>query len=414
MAYLRKSALSPYWIACYRDAEGRQLNRSTKQTGKIQAFQVAFEFERLARNAAPTMAAIIKVGKDLLERLGQSHGDPTIEEEFLDYQALGDRSDSTKERYKQITDEFLAHLGKAKARKLSALTAGEVESFKLKEIKKGLAGKSINIKLKMIRSALARAERAGRIERNPAAQVDNAKEQAAGREDFTPPQITALLRACVGFKKEKGADWHGLVIMCYYTGCRLSDAANLRAGDVHLDGQPAPFIEYTERKKRNSPKVRKTLHADLADYLLTRSAGDDPQAFLFPKLAERGTGGAHGLSGEFVALMEAAGLERRVIRERSENGGRRIYNLSEHSLRHACVSQLQEAGVSEDLRMQIIGHEDKEVHRNYAHARNKAAAAVQSLPSVLPVKDPAPGDKKKKPRKAAGPVSGKKKTRKRA
>ena len=191
-----------------------------------------------------------------------------------------------------------------------------MESFKLKEIKKGLAGKSINIKLKMIRSALARAERAGRIERNPAAQVDNAKEQAAGREDFTPPQITALLRACVGFKKEKGADWHGLVIMCYYTGCRLSDAANLRAGDVHLDGQPAPFIEYTERKKRNSPKVRKTLHADLADYLLTRSAGDDPQAFLFPKLAERGTGGAHGLSGEFVALMEAAGLERRVIRER--------------------------------------------------------------------------------------------------
>jgi hypothetical protein len=132
MAYLRKSALSPYWIACYRDAEGRQLNRSTKQTGKAQAFQVAFEFERLARNAAPTMAAIIKVGKDLLERLGQSHGDPTIEEEFLDYQALGDRSDSTKERYKQITDEFLAHLGKAKARKLSALTAGEVESFKLK------------------------------------------------------------------------------------------------------------------------------------------------------------------------------------------------------------------------------------------------------------------------------------------
>ena len=59
-------------------------------------------------------------------------------------------------------------------------------------------------------------------------------------------------------------------------------------------------------------------------------------------------------------------------------------------MRHACVSQLQEAGIPEDLRMQIVGHEDKEVHRNYAHARNKAAAAVQSLPSVLPVNAPAP------------------------
>jgi integrase len=341
------------------------------------------------------MAIILKAGRELMARLGEELHDPTIEEEFLSFLKLGDRSESTQERYKQIANEFLAHLGKAKARKLTALTAGDVEAFKLKEIKKGLAGKSINIKLKMIRSALSRAQRAGRIERNPAAQVDNAKEQAAGREDFTPAQITALLRACVGFKKEKGAEWHGLVIMCYYTGCRLSDAANLRAGDVHLNGQPGPFIEYTEKKKRNSPKVRKTLHADLAEYLLARSAADDPQAFLFPKLAERGTGGAHGLSGEFVALMAAAGIERRVIRERSDNGGRRIYNLSEHSLRHACVSQLAEAGIPEDLRMQIVGHEDKEVHRNYAHNRNKAAAAVQALPSVLPGKDPAPMDKKK-------------------
>jgi integrase len=348
------------------------------------------------------MAAIMKNGRQLIARLGQADAEPTIEEEFFFFLKLGDRSEATKERYGQITREFLEHLGNGKKRLLTSLTAGEVEEFKVKQLGKGLAGKSINIKLKMIRSALARAERAGRIERNPAALVDNVKEQPAGREDFTPEQITALLRACKGFKKDKGAEWHGLVMVCYYTGCRLSDAANLRAGDVHLDGKPAPFIEYLERKKRNSPKVRKTLHADLVDYLISRPSGDDPTAFLFPRLAERGTGGEHGLSGEFVALMNEAGIERRVIREGSENGGRRIYNLSEHSLRHACVSQLQEAGVEESLRMQIVGHEDKEVHRNYSHARNKAAAAVQSLPSVLPVKAPASKaqTKKKKGRKA--------------
>jgi hypothetical protein len=90
--------------------------------------------------------------------------------------------------------------------------------------------------------------------------------------------------------------------------------------------------------------------------------------------------------------MNEAGIERRVMREGTENGGRRIYNLSEHSLRHSSVSQLQEAGIPEDVRMQITGHEDKEVHRNYSHARNKAAAAVQSLPSVLPVEAPAPDE----------------------
>jgi integrase len=392
MAYLRKSPGSPYWIACYRDAAGLQRNKSTKQKREGKAQEVANELERVAREDAPTMAVILKAGRELMKRLGQDEGNPTIEEEFLSFLKLGDRSDSTKERYRQIAEEFLAHLGKGKARKLQSLTAGEIESFKVAQIAKGLAGKSINIKLKMIRSALSRAERAGRIEKNPALQVDHVQEQPAGRQDFELSQITALLRACKGFKGKKGADWHGLVMMCYYTGCRLSDAANLRAGDVHLDGSPGPFIEYTEKKKkRTSPKVKKTLHADLVSFLLSLPSGDDPNAFLFPHLAGRGTGGANGLSREFVKLMDAAGLERRVIRDGTAAGGRRIYNLSEHSLRHACVSQLQEAGVAEDLRMQIVGHEDKEVHRNYAHARNRAAAAVQALPSVLPGKAAGPG-----------------------
>lgn len=397
MAYLRKSGGSPYWIACFRDEKGVQRNKSTKQTNRGKAQEVANAYEREARGMAPTMAGIIKAGRELLERLGQDEGNPSIEEEFLSFLNIGDRSDSTQERYRQIVEEFLEHLGSGKERKLRALTAGEIEAFKVAQQAKGLAGKSINIKLKLIRGILSRAERAGRgIEKNPALQVDMVKEQPAGREDFTPAQITALLRACEGFKGQKGGDWKGLVMMCYYTGCRLSDGANLKAGDVHLDGQPGPFIEYTEKKKRNSPKVRKTLHADLVSFLLSLPSGDDPSAFLFPRLAGRGTGGANGLSREFVKLMDEAGLERRVIRDGTANGGRRIYNLSEHSLRHSTASQLAEAGIPEDVRMAVIGHEDKDVHRNYTHARNRAAKAVQALPSVLPVATPPPDSDEKK------------------
>lgn len=410
MAYLRKIGGSPYWIACFRDEGGRQRNKSTKERNRGLAQDVANTYEREARRTSPTMAGILKAGRELLERLGQDEGDPTIAEEFTAFLSLEDRSDSTKERYRQIVEEFLAHLGPGKERKLRALTAGEIEAFKGAQIAKGLAGKSINIKLKMIRGALSRAERAGRIEKNPALQVDHVKEQPAGREDFTPAQITALLRACEGFKRDKGGDWKGLVMMCYYTGCRLSDGANLRAGDVHLDGQPGPFIEYTEKKKRNSPKVRKTLHADLVNFLLSLPSGDDPTAFLFPRLAGRGTGGANGLSREFVKLMDAAGLERRVIRDGSSTGGRRIYNLSEHSLRHSTASQLAEAGIPEDVRMAVIGHEDKEVHRNYTHARNRAAKAVQSLPSVLPVGASPAAEEKEGGGGAAG-SKGKKKPR---
>lgn len=390
MAYLRKTPGSPFWVACFRDAEGVQRNKSTKHRNRGKAQEVANELERLARHPYPTMSVVLKAGRELLERLGGDTGKETIQEAFENFlKKKVSKSEGTQERYRQVVAEFLEFLGKGAGRKLEALTGGEIEDFKALQLKKGLAGKSVNLKLKLIRSVLGDYAKRGRIDRNPGYEVALAEENAGGREDFTPSQITALLRACERFKQEKegrGKDWHGLILVCYYTGCRLSDAANLRAGDVHLDGEPGPFLEYVERKKKHNPKVRKTLHTDLSDYLLSVSLGDDPEAFLFPRLAGRGTGGANGLSREFVALMDEAGIQRRVIREGTKDGGRRIYNLSEHSLRHSTASQLAEAGIPEDVRMAVVGHEDKKVHRNYTHARGRAAAAIQALPSVIPKK----------------------------
>jgi len=385
MAYLIKKKNSPYWIAGFRDLNGKEFNRSTKQKAKGKAMEAALEFERIARGESPTMAALIKVGKDLMERMGQSEGDVTIEEEFAGkmgfLSTISKKSDSTQERYRQIVRLFLSFLGEGGKRKLRTLSAADVEGYKAERIKKGLSGKSINFELKFLRSVLKRAMVAQRIPGNPALQVTFEAEKSATREDFTPAQITALLRACEGFKGDKGKDWRGVVLVAYFTGARLRDAANLRAGSMQLEAEN-PFLEYYEKKKgKDSGKVKRFLHPDLAAFLLTLPSSDDPDSYLFPTLAERVTGGAHGLSREFIRLMEAAGIERRLMSE----GKRKNYNLSEHSLRHACCSQLQAAGVPEDLRMQIVGHESKEVARNYAHARGAAALGVSRLPSVLPV-----------------------------
>jgi len=388
MASVIKDPRSSFWSARYRDLAGKEFTRSTKQKTKAKALEVAFTMERMARGEVPTMGALIKAGRDLIDRLGQTLDAPTIGEEFKAYLTKLDgekKSASTKERYRQILEEFLSHLGKSKERKLTSLSAGDIEKFKAGQNAKGLSGKSVNIKLKLLRSILKKAADAGRIERNPALLVDNEKAEGAGREDFTPAQISAMLRASEGFKKAKGKDWKGLVAVCFYTGCRLSDAANLTAGDVHLNADE-PFLQYQEKKKPSAPKVKRSLHPDLQAYFLNRESSDDPTAPLFPTLAGRGTGGANGLSREFIALMEAAGIERRAIREGSANGGRAIYNLSEHSLRHSTVSQLMAAGVDEGLRMAVIGHEDKDVHRGYSHARTAAHQAVAKLPSVMPLK----------------------------
>jgi integrase len=386
MASVIKDKRSSYWWARYRDSAGREFTRSTKQKQKARALEVAFTMERMARGEVPTMGALIKAGREMIERLGQTLDAPSVAEEFRGYLETLDgskKSTSTKTEYRAIVKEFMDHLGKWRDKKLTSLTAGDIEKFKAGQNAKGLSAKRVTLKLKLIRSILKKATDAGRIEKNPALLVSYEEGEGAGREDFNPSQIKALLRASKGFKKDKGQDWHGLVCVCYYTGARLSDAANLRAGDVHLN-DTEPFLQFMEKKRKKL--VKRSLHPDLQAYFIGREAGDDPKAFLFPTLAGRGTGGANGLSREFIGLMEAAGIERRLLREGSKGGGRAVYNLSEHSLRHATVSQLLEAGVDEGLRMSVVGHDDKDVHRNYSHARTAAHAAVAKLPSVLPAR----------------------------
>jgi integrase len=392
MASVVKDSRSRFWWARYRDNAGREYTRSTKQTSKGKALQVAAEYERVSRGCLlPVKAALLKLGEDLCERLGQTMDDATVEEELKSFvSAAGARAESTRERYEQIMREFLDFIGPvAASQPLSTLTSAQVDGYRLSRLGKGLAGKTVNFELKFLRSLLKRAMMAGRIGRNVAMNIPFEKVHPATRKAFSVEQIQSLMRACERFKGKKGVDWKGAVGVAFYLGARLSDVANLKTGDLLLEAEK-PALSYLEKKKPGADKVTKILPHHLHEYLLSLPSSDDPETPLFPHLVGRKTGGAHGLSREFVELMEAAGIERRAVRIGKSEGGkaaRTIYDLSEHSLRHSTATQYAEAGVPEDIRQHLIGHESKEVNRGYTHPEKAIVKAIQSLPSVFPIID---------------------------
>lgn len=395
MPSLRKVPNSPFWIACFRDESGKQCNRSTKKRDKKSAFAAALEMERMAGGwlkENPTASALYKLAADLSERIGQPMKSVTIRKEFEAYlKGLESKSASTRVRYEQIIREFLSSLGNSAEKNLAALSSGEVLAFRDARLKAGISPTSSDFELKLIRSVLKKALVAGRIPSNPAAAVDSLNEKGAVRGVFEPEQVRALLMACEGFKKKGrdcGNDWRGACLLAFYTGARLSDVANMKWRNVDLQKR---LLFYSEKKKRFQSEIRVPLHEELESHLLSLNAPDDPEAVLFPGLAGRETGGANGLSREFVALMDAAGIERRQIREGS-GVGRNIYDLGEHSFRHSFNTHLMRAGVPEDLRQRLCGHESKEVSRRYTHSEvEDLRASVAKLPSVC-----GPAQKRKK------------------
>ena len=105
-------------------------------------------------------------------------------------------------------------------------------------------------------------------------------------------------------------------------------------------------------------------------------------------------------------LMDRAGIERRVIRSGGgeETKGRNIFNLGEHSFRHSFNSHLSRAGVPEDVRQRLCGHDSKEVNRRYTHHEIETLReSVAKLPGVSAF--PADADRAKagkKPKRAKG------------
>jgi integrase len=386
MPSLRKVPRSPYWIACFRDSAGKQCNRSTKKRDKKSAMVAALEFERVARGwlaENPTTSALYKLASDLSERMGQPLESVTIRKEFENYvDGLESKSASTRVRYQQIIGELLSFLGNAADKKLASLSSREVLAFRDSRLKAGISPTSSDFELKLIRSVLKKAMIAGRIPSNPAAAVDSLNEKGAVRGVFESEQVRALLMACEGFKKRGrncGNDWRGACLVAFYTGARLSDVANLKWANLDLQKR---LLFYSEKKKRFQTEIRVPLHEELENHLLSLEAPDNPEAWLFPGLAGRETGGANGLSREFVALMDAAGIERRLIRKGS-GVGRDIYDLGEHSFRHSFNTHLMRAGVPEDLRQRLCGHESKEVSRKYTHKEvEDLRESIAKLPCV--------------------------------
>ena len=254
-------------------------------------------------------------------------------------------SDSTIERYRQVTDDFLEFLGAKKDLRLASVTTDDVVGFRDKLLAEGRSPQTVNFTVrKILKRPFKVALEEGIIDRNPVGAVRQLRGVSAEKGVFTADHVTKLVAAAQG-------DWKGLILAGFYTGARLSDLAQLQWRNVDLVAKTITFVQ-----RKTDAKVVMPLHAELDEYLLGRTSSDSPQAPVFPQLYGKPGAGKSGLSMHFKRIMERAGIDGGLIRERRGTAGRNLSALSFHSLRHSFNSALANAGVSQELRQKLTGH----------------------------------------------------------
>jgi integrase len=373
---------SPFWYASFTDAAGRRLKKSTKTTDSELAKQIALEWEaagkagRAGRLIESQCRRVISeiyeqaTGKSLHFETPRSLLTGWIEDKRHEKAAA-----RTLLKYEQIAREFLAHLGNKAEDNLNQVTDGDLKSFRNSLARAGHSASTVNQALKVLRSPFLAAHKRGYIAADPCAGIGLVEDDADIEKDtFTPEQVGDLVAKAEG-------DWKGVILCGFYTGLRLKDVTELKWESIDTGLTRIELVPRKTRRKKKNRKVVLPIHPVFAAWLKKQTHGIG-KAPVFPTLAGKSGGGKSGLSMAFKRIMERAGIQGRVLRERNGEG-RSQSSLSFHSLRHSFNSALANADVAQEIRQKLTGHASAAMNEVYTHRElEPLRQAIAKLPRI--------------------------------
>lgn len=200
MASLRKHPKSPFWSACFTLPDGRRTTRSTGTSDRQKAQRIANEYEDAARDASAGRFTESRARKTISDIYAMAHP------ERLASSSLGDFMDSwlkrkeiearqtTHEKYSSVVSQFKDFLGGKIKRDISNITAADITRFRDALAKRVTPG-TVNVSLKIIRSAFSQARRDGLIGVNEAERVTLLKRghDLVERRAFTLKELKQII-----------------------------------------------------------------------------------------------------------------------------------------------------------------------------------------------------------------------------
>jgi integrase len=384
MATVHRTPASPNWLCYYTDRSGKRRTKSSLTRNKREAERICAKIQSIedqARTGNLTEEKARRVIEKIVGEIMAESGAPierkSVREHFTSWLKAfeAEQSEGTFIRYEGITNTFLDFLNGKSSGNLAALKAEDIERYR-NHLQDRVAPSTVNTHLKVIRVALERAVKQGIFDRNPARLVDNLDtSDRHERRAFTMAEMKKLLAVC-------GDDWKTAVVFGIYTGLRLGDIQALTWANLDLQQK-----ELTIRTQKTGRVQILPLAKPLLAHIDTLPAGDNPKAPLCPSFEGKAVS---WLSNQFYEVMASAGLvksrgDHQKKDGKSGRGARRqLSDISFHALRHTATSLLKNAGVSDVVARDIVGHESAAVSRNYTHidAETKRAA-LDKLPDLL-------------------------------
>jgi integrase len=378
MASVLQRGKKKTWYAVFRDLEGRQLWRKLDAVDRRSAEAGANLLEATAQKRKSAQH-LRKAFTELYQSVyGEAFPTTTVREYSRVWleQKKHEIASVTHVEYERVALRFCKSLGERADRDLADITKAELVRFR-NELAAGLSAGRVNFCVKVLRMFFRSAHKDGYLLENPAQYLETVRNRADGRRR---PLAIDEIRSVLAIAN---AEWQSLIRLGLYTGQRLMDLALLTWSGVDLERGEIRLTTSKTGRRLVIPMAE-----PLREHLVALAGGDDPDAPLHPRAfaAVKKDGRSNNVSNQFVELLAQAGLrETQTHKSRKIGRGarRQASALSFHSLRHAAVSLLKDAGIPQAVVMELVGHNSTAMSARYTHvgaeALKKAVAAIPEI-----------------------------------
>jgi integrase len=327
MGQIRKRG-GVYWIRYYRG--GRRFEESARTA----------KYEK-ARDLLKEREGDIAKGMAVSSQIGRLRFEDAAADIEAEYQVNGRRS--LRDLKARITLHLTPYFA---GRRMSSLTTSDVRAYTKARMDAGAAAGTINRELAILKRMFTLAVKATKLMVRPHIPMlaeDNVRVGFFERETFE------AVRAALP------ADLRPIATFAYLTGWRIPSEilslqwrqVDLQVGTVRLDpgttknrdGRLFPFGDHL-------PELRALLEAQRA----TTTALETSQHVICPWVFHRRGRRVRAFRGAWAAACTAAGCP----------------TMIPHDLRRTAVRNLERAGVSRSVAMQLTGHKTEAVYRRYA------------------------------------------------
>lgn len=296
---------------------------------------------------------------------------------FVTHLQERDRSPNTIAAYRRDVTGFFAWLedkvGEPVA--LAAVTPFDVQKYRDTLVEAGRSPATLNRKLAALRAFFKWAVQQGLASSNPVAEVQGTRYEQRRPKALDEHEVYRLQRTAAAQRQlaqmQAGDDItpgliaalrdEALVNLLLYTGLRVSEAAQLRCGDLEiLDRSGNVTVRSGKGRKYRRIHLHKLARKALSAYLEIREISESD--FLF--LRQRGRLGPRGIQLRIKALGKAAHVE-----------------VTPHVLRHTFATRLlREAKVDLVTVSELVGHSSITTTQIYTQpSETDLASAIDSL-----------------------------------